>query len=267
VAVAQLDLNIRVPHVARVYDYILGGKDNFESDRKAAEAMLEASPSIASSMRANRDFMVRMARYLAAERGIRQFLDIGAGLPTSPNLHQVVQGVAPECRVVYVDNDPIVLVHARALLTSSPEGRTGYLNADLHDAEAILTAPEVAKVLDLSAPVGLCLIAVLHMVADDQEAQRIVDQLVARLAPGSVLAVSTLTNENTPEDGARGETASNANGIPVKSRTRSEVERWFAGLDLIEPGVVLVNRWHPDEAAAGVDDSLVHMYGAAGVKP
>src|SRR3954447_20213224 len=155
-----VDLNTSVPHSARIYDFLLGGKDNFEADRAAAATIVEASPSLPISMRANRQYMARVAHYLAADRGIRQFLDIGTGLPTSPNLHEVVQGVAPESRVVYVDNDPIVLVHARALLTSSPEGRTAYLDADLRHPDAILAAPQLTETLDLGEPVAVSLIAV-----------------------------------------------------------------------------------------------------------
>src|SRR3954470_25049038 len=147
-----VNLNTSVPHSARIYDFLLGGKDNFEADRAAAATIVEASPSLPISMRANRQYMARVAHYLAADRGIRQFLDIGTGLPTSPNLHEVVQSVAPGSRVVYVDNDPIVLVHARALLTGAAEGRTSYLDADLHDPQAILGSAEFRETFDLSRP-------------------------------------------------------------------------------------------------------------------
>jgi S-adenosyl methyltransferase len=159
-------LKTDVPHSARVYDYILGGKDNFKADRDLGDKVIQALPSIKTSARANRAFMARVARFLAAEHGLRQFLDIGTGLPTSPNLHEVVQQIDPSCRVVYVDNDPMVLTHARALLASTSEGRTSYLDADLRAPEAILAAPEL-RILDLSEPVALSLMAIVHFVHDD----------------------------------------------------------------------------------------------------
>jgi hypothetical protein len=218
-------------------------------------------------MRANRNYLARVAHYLAAEQGIRQFLDIGTGLPTSPNLHEVVQQVAPESRIVYVDNDPMVLVHARALLTSTPEGKTAYVDADMRDVEAILDAPEVAATLDLDQPIALSLIAILQFVTDEQEARSIIGRLVQPLCAGSVLALSTVTADSAPEEVTRGVAAYNARGISEKARDRAEVEKLFDGLDLIEPGVTLVNHWRPDEAARAVDDAHVHMYGGIAVKP
>jgi hypothetical protein len=260
------DLKTDVPHSARIYDYLLGGKDNFTADRLAAEAITEDWRNLPTSMRANRNFMRRVARYLAAERGIRQFLDIGTGLPTSPNLHEVVQEVAPESHVVYVDNDPIVLVHARALLTSAPEGRTTYIDADLRDPNSILEDPQVRDTLDLDRPIALSLIAILQFITDEQEAHDIVDRLVRLLPPGSFLALSTVTAESAPEEVNGGVVAYNARGIPTKARSRAEVERFFAGLDLVDPGVVLVNHWQPDDLAAMVKDVHVHMYGGVAFK-
>src|SRR6266511_3908237 len=175
VGMSDVTLNTAIPHSARIYDSLLGGKDNFEADRAAAAAIVESTPNLPVSMRANRQYMVRVAHFLAAERGIRQFLDIGTGLPTSPNLHEVVQQVAPESRVVYVDNDPIVLVHARALLTTAPEGATAYVDADLRDVQAILHADAVQETLDFSQPIAVSLIAILQFVTDEAEAHRILD--------------------------------------------------------------------------------------------
>jgi S-adenosyl methyltransferase len=264
--VASVDLRTDVAHSARIYDYLLGGKDNFAADREAAEAIVAATPNMPVSMRANRNFMARAARYLSTELGIRQFLDIGTGLPTSPNLHEVVQEVAPESRVVYVDNDPIVLVHARALLTSSPQGRTAYIDADLRHPETILEAPQLTDTLDLSRPVGLSLIAVLQFVLDEDEVRAILDQLLEPLAPGSALALSTVTIDSAPREGAGGTAQYRARGIPAKPRTQAEVTDLFRGLDLVDPGVVLVHRWHPDAAAAALTDPQVFMYGGVAVK-
>ncbi|HEX5495055.1 MAG TPA: SAM-dependent methyltransferase, partial [Mycobacteriales bacterium] len=211
-------------------------------------------------------FMVRAAHYLAAELGIRQFLDIGTGLPTSPNLHEVVQKVAPESRVVYVDNDPIVLVHARALLTSTPQGRTAYIDADLRDTEAILSAPQLRGTLDFDRPIALCLLAILHFLTDEAEVHRIVDRLVRPLARGSVLAIATLTADSEPEEIPRGVAAQRANGIPVVTRNSAQVEALFTGVDLIDPGVVLVHRWRADPSTRALDDMHVHMYGGLGIK-
>jgi hypothetical protein len=265
--VNSVELNIDVPHSARVYDYLLGGKDNFQSDRAAAVEITKDWPNLPKSMRANRNYMARMARHVAAEEGIRQFLDIGTGLPTAPNLHEVVQQVAPESRIVYVDNDPIVLVHARALLTSTPEGSTAYVDADLRNVDAILNAPQFVETLDLSKPIALSLIAILHFITDDQAAHDIVDHLMAPLAPGSLLALSTCTADSAPEEVNRGVAAYNANGIPIKARDKAASERFFLGLELIDPGVVLVNHWHPDEASLEFDDAHVHMYGGLARKP
>ncbi|BEL12727.1 SAM-dependent methyltransferase [Actinoplanes sichuanensis] len=252
-----VDLNTSLPHSARIYDFLLGGKDNFDADRKAAAEIVKQSPSLPISMRANRDYLARAGRFLADDLGIRQFLDIGAGLPTSPNLHEVVQGVDPDSRVVYVDNDPIVLVHARALLTSSSHGSIAYLDADLRDTAAVLSAP-----LDFSRPIAITLVAILQFITDDQEAYRIVDALLDRLAPGSALAISTVTAHN--EQAVLGAKAYTARGIPARPRTDDEVRRLFRGLDLVDPGVALVSRWRPDGPAP--DDFHVQMSGGVAVK-
>jgi O-methyltransferase involved in polyketide biosynthesis len=262
----DISLKTDVPHSARIYDYLLGGKDNFPADRRAAAEIIKDWVNLPTSMRANRNFMARMARYLAAEQGIRQFLDIGTGLPTSPNLHEVVQDVAPDARIVYVDNDPIVLVHARALLSSTPEGRTAYVDADLRDPDAILASDQFRETLDPRRPIALSMIAILQFITDEDEAHEIVEQLVEPLPSGSLLALSMVTAESAPEEVAGGVAAYNERGIPTKARSKAEVERFFDGLTLLEPGVVLVNHWHPDADAAAVDDAHVHMYGGVAVK-
>jgi SAM-dependent methyltransferase len=264
---SRIDLKTDVPHPARVYDFLLGGKDNFPADREAAGEITRPWPSLPKSMRANRDFLVRLAHYLAAEQGIRQFLDIGTGLPTSPNLHEVVQAVAPESRVAYVDNDPIVLAHARALLTGTPEGKTTYIDADLRDPEAILASTNLHDTLDFDRPVALTIIAVLHFVVDDNEAADIIARLMRPLAPGSILAISTATHESNPEEVRAGIAAYAAQGMPAKARTKAEVEALFAGLELLEPGVTLINHWHPTPGQPVEEDRNVQMYGGAGRKP
>jgi len=264
--VTPVELNTDVPHSARIYDYLLGGKDNFAADREAATGITKGWPHLAISMRANRSYMARQAQFIAAELGIRQFLDIGAGLPTAPNLHEVVQSVAPESRVVYVDNDPIVLVHARALLTSTPQGRTAYLDADLHDPDAIVTSEQFVETFDLTEPVALSLIAILQFIVDEAEAHRIIDQLMAPLPSGSVLALSTVTADSAPEEVNEGVAAYVARGIEEKARNRAEVEDLFRGFELIDPGVALVSRWRPDEASRALPDEHVHMYGGVARK-
>ncbi|WP_433360166.1 SAM-dependent methyltransferase [Actinoplanes sp. CA-142083] len=261
-----MELNTDVPHSARIYDYLLGGKDHFAADRDAAAAITADWPHLAISMRANRNYMARQARFIAAELGIRQFLDIGAGLPTSPNLHEVVQQVDPTSRVMYVDNDPIVLVHARALLTSAPEGQTTYLDANLRDPSGILESAEFRGTFDLSQPVALSLIAILQFVVDDDLAHRIIDTLMEPLPAGSVLAMSTVTADSAPDEVNKGVAAYVARGINEKARDRAECEDLFRGLELIDPGVVLVNHWRPDDAARAVPDEHVHMYGGVAIK-
>jgi hypothetical protein len=262
------DLKTDVPHSARIYDYLLGGKDNFPADRAAAEAVLKVSPVTRAVAVSNRQFMRRVVHHLAAAEGIRQFLDIGTGLPTSPNLHEVAQGVAPECRVVYVDNDPIVLVHARALLTSAPEGKTTYVHADLHEPEAILESSEVGDTIDLDRPVALTMMAILHYVDDDAVLKDLIRRYMGALPKGSALALSMacLDTEIEPERVDEGLRTFNAQGFGLKPRTLAETEALFEGLELVPPGVVMVHRWHPDEAAAEFSGNQVGMCGAVGRK-
>lgn len=261
----SVDLRTDVPHPARIYDFLLGGKDNFGADRTAAAQTVKVWPSLPISMRANRDFMARVVRYLAQERGIRQFLDIGTGLPTSPNLHEVAQQVDPTSRVVYVDNDPIVLVHARALLTGRPEGHVTYIDADLRDPPAIVANPAIAETLDLSRPVAVCLIAIMHYIVDEREAHSIIDQLMQPMPAGSALALSTATADTAPQEVEAGLAVYNKSGIAAKARTRAEVEDLFRNLDLADPGVALVHRW-PDGDPRSNSDHQVQMWGGVGIK-
>jgi hypothetical protein len=234
-------------HPARRYNYWLGGKDNFQADRDAAEAIVSVFPHIRTAARENRAFMQRAVRFLAAEAGIRQFLDIGTGLPTANNVHEVAQRAAPESRIVYVDNDPLVLTHARALLTSSPEGATAYIDADVRDPEKILTDPAVRDTLDWSQPIALLLVAVLHFVADDEDPWAVVSRLVGALPKGSYLVLSHATFDPLDPDTIAALDAANAGSTPpFCHRTEKEVARFFEGLDLLEPGIVSVSDWRPE---------------------
>jgi O-methyltransferase involved in polyketide biosynthesis len=246
------DFDTSVPHSARVYDYWLGGKDNFAADREAAERALEAYPSLVFAVRANRAFLARAVRYLVAEAGIRQFLDIGTGIPTASNTHEVAQQAAPDCRIVYVDNDAVVLSHARALLTSTPEGACAYVDADLGEPDTILAA--AAETLDFARPVAVLLLSVLHLVPDDAQAGRIVARLMAECVPGSFLTISHPASDIDAEQTAEATRRLNqAQVAPAKMRDREAVARLFTGLDLVPPGLVRVPRWRPgseEEAAS-----------------
>jgi hypothetical protein len=242
------ELRMDVAHPARIYDYLLGGKDNFAADRAAAEEGFKVNPNGRTAARENRAFLQRAVRYLAEEGGVRQFLDIGTGIPTSPNVHEVAQAVAPESRVVYVDNDPIVLAHARALLTSSAPGRTAYIQADLHDVDAILSDPELRATLDLERPVALLLISVLHFVPDSEDPDQIVDRLLAALPVGSFLVLSHLTGDFNPPAWATISGIWQRNGRAFQVRSEPEVRRLFDGLEMVEPGLQVPTRWRPDLA-------------------
>jgi hypothetical protein len=251
-----------------MYDYYLGGKDNFPADRETAEQALAAFPQARTSAQQNRAFMHRAVRYLAGEVGIRQFLDIGTGIPTSPNLHEVAQQSAPDTRVVYVDNDPIVLVHARALLASSPEGRTAYLDADLRDVEAILASADLRETIDLARPVALSLFAILQFVPDDAGPYDLVRRLLEALPSGSHLVLSHPTLDFKPVGGERATEVYRSRGVSFQPRSRAEVTGFFDGLDLAEPGIQAVHRWRPEDSApaASLADAEVSIYGAVGRK-
>lgn len=255
-------------HSARIYDYILGGRDYYPADKEAGDAMCREWPALPVHMRANRDFMHRAVRYLAAEAGVRQFLDIGTGIPTSPNLHEIAQEVAPDSRVVYVDNDPIVLTLSQGLLASTPEGRTAYVEADMRDPAAILRAPELRGTLDLRQPVALTVIAIVHFVLDEDDAYGIVRRLLEPLPPGSYLAMSVGTADFAPAEVGRVAREYAARGMPMRLRTQPEAEQFFDGLDLVDPGVVQVHKWHPDGAGTEtIRDEDIAMYGAVARKP
>jgi hypothetical protein len=259
-----VDLQTHRPHPARVYDFLLGGKDNFAADRAAAEEALRANPNGKVSPRENRAFLQRAIHYLTAEAGIRQFLDIGTGLPTSPNVHEVAQAAIPEARIVYADNDPIVLAHARALLTSSPEGKTAYIDADLRDPDSILASPALRDTLDLTQPVALLLIAIMHFVPDQDGPYDIASRLLGALPSGSYLALSHLTGDFDPQAWAGVAEVYAKNGMVMRVRSLPEIERFFAGLDLIEPGVVSLPRWRPDPGNGGgspPSDAAASVYG------
>jgi hypothetical protein len=258
-------LDLSVAHPARMYDYYLGGKDHLPPDREAAEKVVEAAPDVPVVARANRDFMTRAARFLAGECGIRQFLDVGTGIPTSPNLHEVVQGIAPESRVVYTDNDPVVLTHARALLTSTPEGRTAYLDADLRDPALILDAAELRDALDFHQPIALFLVAVLHFLTDNDDAHALVRSLVGALPPGSYLVVSHATSDLAPPRVGEIVDTYAATAAPLVLRGLADVCRFFAGTDVLDPGVVRLPLWKPDTPPADVH--TVWGYGGVGRKP
>jgi hypothetical protein len=237
-----------VAHVARVYNYWLGGKDNFAADRAAGEQAIKAFPNIVLSARANRAFLARAVRFLAGEVGIRQFLDIGTGIPSANNTHEVAQAVAPESRIVYVDNDPVVLTHARALLTSNPAGATDYIDADLRDPRQILAG--AARTLDFGRPVAVMLMAILQHVADDEDPYRVVATLRDGLPPGSYLALSHPASDIDAE--AMAKMAQSLNQMmaeKVTFRGHDAVARFFDGLDLVEPGMVQASKWRPGSEA------------------
>ena len=237
------ELDTGVPHPARVYDALLGGKDNFAADRQVADA-IRVSPAGEIAPVANRDFLRRVVTFLSTEAGIDQFLDVGTGLPTAPNVHEVAQALNPAARIVYVDNDPIVLVHARALLVSASDGVTSYVDADIRDPETILA--HARETLDFSRPVGLLLLAIGHFLDDEDDAYGVVGRLVDALPSGSYLAMSHLTGEFQPEDTKKTEAMYRAQGMKLRSRTKDEFTRFFDGLELVEPGVTLTHLWHPD---------------------
>jgi hypothetical protein len=232
-------------HIARVYDYWLGGKDHFAADRAAGDAVIQAYPGVITTVRANRALLARMVRYLADEAGIAQFLDIGTGIPSANNTHEVAQSVTPNARIVYVDNDPIVLAHARALLVSSPAGATSYLDADLRDPGPILD--QAADLLDFSQPVAVMLMGVMHLISDEDDPSGIVARLMSAVPPGSYLALSHPAADIDADAMADAQRRQNQmQAEQVTFRRRDEVARFFDGLKMIEPGLVRAPEWHPD---------------------
>lgn len=260
-------IDASVAHSARIYDFILGGKDNFEADRRAAEAAIARNPNMAVGMRANRAVMRRMTAYLAGEAGIRQFLDIGTGLPTSPNMHEIAQRTAPESRVVYVDNDPIVLAHARALLTSTAEGACTYIDADARDPETILADPKLGATLDLSRPVALMLFGIVHFLPDSDDPRAVVARFMAALPAGSYLAIQHPTADFYPP-GVGSQSAYRGAGIPFQYRSKDEFARFLDGLELVDPGITPMSEWRPElEPGPQPSPSEAGAYAALAKKP
>jgi hypothetical protein len=261
-------IDTSVPHPARRYNYYLGGKDNFASDRESADEIERVLPQIRVGVRANRGLLQRATRFLTAEVGVRQFLDIGTGLPTADNTHEVAQAIAPDSRILYVDNDPLVLVHARALLTSSPEGKTGYLDADLRDPERILAHPLLGETLDLSRPVALMLVAVLHFIPGRGAAQPIVERLLDALPSGSYLVITHATQDFMPsEQAAAYQKMLDEGRSDVWTRDRAEFTALLGGLELLAPGVVPASEWRPEPGAELPDREHVAVWGAVARKP
>ncbi|MDJ1137168.1 SAM-dependent methyltransferase [Streptomyces iconiensis] len=254
-----------VPHSARIWNYWLGGRDNYAVDRVVGDGIRRVNPEIVEIAVAQRAFLCRAVRHLAAEAGVRQFLDIGTGLPTVDNTHEVAQRAAPEARVVYVDNDPLVLVHARALLTSTPEGATRYLYADARDTGAILDG--ASQTLDLSEPVALMLLGVTGHITDDQEAQALVTRLMDGLSPGSHLVLCDDTEVVNPRAMRRMIEEWNATGdSPRVNRTPDQLARFFDGLELLDPGLLSISHWRPDPDLPGTP-AEVDDFGGVARKP
>jgi hypothetical protein len=245
------ELDTRHAHSARVYNYWLGGKDNFAADREAAEQAIAANPGIVTDVKANRAFLVRVVRYLAAECGVRQFLDIGTGLPTESNTHQVAQAVAPDARIVYADNDPIVLLHAQALLSSTPEGACDYVEADLRDPAAILRA--ASATLDFGEPVALMLLIILHLIPDSDDPYGIVARLAGAMPSGSYLVLGHPASDIRAAEMAEMTKRVNQrmSGPAATMRDRAAMTRFFDGLELVEPGVVQPQQWRPEPGDPG----------------
>jgi len=255
-------IDTTVPHSARLWNYWLGGKDNFAVDREVADQILAMVPEMVTSARADREFLGRVVRYLAGVEGVRQFLDIGTGLPTAENTHEVAQQVAPASRIVYVDNDPLVLVHARALLTSHPDGVTDYIEADLREPDKILDA--ASRTLDFEQPVAIMLLGTLNFIPDNDEAIALVNRLLERVPTGSFLAISHPTTEI---NGAVMQEAlrlwNEGPAAKMVLRTRDEVAQFFSGLELLDPGVVTCSHWRPDPDADHISVEVAHYGGVA----
>lgn len=255
-------IDTSVAHPARRYNYWLGGKDNFAADRASADAIQAQYPAIRTAALQNRSFLQRAVRLLAGEAGIRQFLDIGTGLPTADNTHEVAQRIAPDSRIVYVDNDPLVMTHARALLTSSPQGCTDYIEADLCEPRTILGDPKLREILDLMQPVALMLVAVLHFVRDDEQAYAVVRELLGQLAPGSYLVASHATGDFLDDT-----TREKLSKYDFVLRDRDRFAGFLDGLDLIGPGITPVTSWRPDPGEVMPSPQQASVYGAVARVP
>ncbi|TDC76906.1 SAM-dependent methyltransferase [Actinomadura sp. 7K507] len=257
-----------VPHSARIYNFWLGGKDHYDIDRMVGEQVIQAEPGFVEQMRENRAFLGRVVEYLVRECGIRQFLDIGTGLPTADNTHEVAQRIAPDSRIVYVDNDPIVLVHARALLTSTPEGVTDYIDADMREPEKIFAA--AAKTLDFDKPVAVMMLGIFNHIGDDAEARSLIGAIMDGTCPGSYLAISVNTNVVNKENMDRAAASYNEafGNPPIHMLTPERFTGHFTGLELVEPGVVSASRWlAPGTAPSGEERPEMDLFVAVGRKP
>ncbi len=263
--VAPPGVNINVPHSARIYDYWLGGKDNFAIDRQVGEAMIKAIPGMRYMAGENRKFVHRVARDLVVNEGITQFLDIGTGIPTRPNLHEIAQGHKPSAKVVYVDNDPIVLVHARALMISNPAGRSEYIAADIREPRSILDDPALRDTLDLKQPVGLTLIAILMLLADADDPWSLVAELRDALPSGSCLAITHPTADFNPDEVNAAVAAATGAGMTLVARTKEAVSRFFGDWELLEPGLSPVSAWRPDAPVA--DPQAAYYWAGVARKP
>jgi O-methyltransferase involved in polyketide biosynthesis len=251
-----------IAHSARVYDYWLGGKDNYQADRDAGDQVMETIPNVREGARANRAFLHRAVQYLVREAGIRQFLDIGTGLPTAENTHQVAQSIAPESRIVYVDYDPIVLAHARALLDSTPQGATAYIEADARDTDLIVR--EAARTLDFSQPVAIMALLILQYIPDADDPHGVISRLLDAVPSGSYLTISDTTTDIDSDRVAAGTARLNTRMGPAQStpRPKAEIARYFDGLELIEPGISPMPQWrNPDESL------VIHVFAGVGRKP
>ena len=258
-------IDATVAHSARFWDYLLGGKNNYPVDREVGEQVLARDPHLRETARADRAFLTRAVRYLVEEEGIRQLLDIGTGLPTVNNTHHIAQAVAPECRIVYVDNDSLVLAHARALLTSTPQGATAYIHADARDPDMILQ--EAGRTLDLTQPVGLMMLGIINYIMDNDEAHTVVDRLLDALPSGSYLAMSHPTAEIRGEAVEESMRRWNASGAaPSRTRSPQELASFFDRLELLAPGVVSCSRWRAEPSDLG-GPAKVHQYCGVGRKP
>ena len=262
------EINSSQPHPARIYDYFIGGENNFAADRDTAAQVLRRSPAAQVAARENRAFLGRAVRYLTAEAGITQFLDIGSGLPATNNVHQVAQDITPAARVVYVDNDPLVHAHAQALLASAPAGRTAYLHGDLRDPAAILAHPDTRAVLDFGQPVALMLVAVLHFIPDESQPGQIIATLLGALPPGSYLVASHLTTQHDPAATSAGQQTMREAGMTMQKRN-SDVfaDLAFSGLDLVPPGVVLASEWRPADDGPRPTPAEVNCYAGVARTP
>ena len=256
-------VNVNIPHSARIYDYWLGGKDNFAVDRQVADAIIAAIPQMRAMAAENRKFVHRVAQHLVEDEGIRQVLDVGTGIPTSPNLHEIAQKIAPETRVVYVDNDPIVLAHARALMISTDEGRSEYINADIRDPEALLAEPLLTGTLDLTKPVALTVIAILMLLEDSEDPWGKVHALMDALPSGSLLAVTHPTPDFNPDEVEVAVNAATRSNMVLVPRTKDEVARIFGDWEMLDPGLVPVMAWRPDGDPPENPESAYYWAGVA----